>query len=346
MLDDENVLNQRDPAGALKVASKQYEQTKFNAVVNNPEHDDRPIYNIVVAGMGGSALAALVVKTWLKSEFPEPFEVVRTYDLPNYVDKDTLVIISSYSGNTEESISCLNQAKTKGAQIAVIASGGQLINTSNNDNIAYVKLPAGIQPRYGVIYNLCALVSLLANFGIVADDKISEVSGMYDWLKSESEKWDFGVTTNDNYAKKLALSAVGKTAIFYGGALSAPVAYKWKISWNENAKNLAFWNEIPEFSHNEFIGWTSHPVEKPFAVFDIVSSFEHPQILKRFEITDRLLSGMRPKSTVVNLAGDTLIKQMLWGSILADYVSIYIAILNGVDPTPVVLIEKLKAELK
>lgn len=345
MLDDENVLNQRDPAGALEVASKQYEQTKFPAEVINKEHDDRPIYNIVVAGMGGSALAALVAKTWLKSEFPEPFEVVRTYDLPNYVDKDTLVIVSSYSGNTEESIICLDQAKAKGAQIAVIASGGQLIETSKNDNIAYVQLPSGIQPRYGVIYNLCALMSLLANFGIVNNVKITEISGMYDWLKSESEKWDFGVATNDNYAKKLALSAVGKTAIFYGGSLTAPVAYKWKISWNENAKNLAFWNEIPEFSHNEFIGWTSHPVEKPFAVFDIVSNLEHPQILKRFEVTDRLLSGMRPKSTVVNLVGDTLIKQMLWGSILADYVSIYIAILNGVDPTPVALIEKLKSEL-
>ncbi|NCQ54035.1 bifunctional phosphoglucose/phosphomannose isomerase, partial [Candidatus Saccharibacteria bacterium] len=88
-----------------------------------------------------------------------------------------------------------------------------------------------------------------------------------------------------------------------------------------------------------------HPVEKPFAVFDIVSNLEHPQILKRFEVSDRLLSGLRPKSTVINLAGETAIEQMLWGSILADYVSIYLAILNGIDPTPVVLIEKLKQEL-
>ncbi len=128
--------------------------------------------------------------------------------------------------------------------------------------------------------------------------------------------------------------------------MTAPVAYKWKISWNENAKNVAFWNEFPEFNHNEFLGWTSHPVEKPFAVFDIISNFEHPQIIKRFDVSDRLLSGLRPKSTVVNLKGDSLIKQLLWGSILADYVSIYLAILNGVDPVPVVLIEKLKKELE
>jgi len=153
------------------------------------------------------------------------------------------------------------------------------------------------------------------------------------------------VLVDKNYAKQLALLAVGKTPVFYGGTLTAPVAYKWKISWNENAKNTAFWNELPEFNHNEFIGWTSHPVEKPFAVFDLVSHLEHSQILKRFEISDRLLSGQRPKSTVVNLQGDTAIKQLLWGSILADFVSIYVAILNGVDPTPVPLIEKLKQEL-
>jgi glucose/mannose-6-phosphate isomerase len=151
--------------------------------------------------------------------------------------------------------------------------------------------------------------------------------------------------TDENYAKQLAYIAVGKTPVFYGGALTAPVAYKWKISWNENAKNVAFWNEYSEFNHNEFMGWTSHPIEKPFAVFDLISKLEHPQILKRFEISDRLLSGMRPKATVINLAGETAIQQLLWGCILADFVSIYVAILNGVDPTPVGIIEKLKHEL-
>ena len=93
------------------------------------------------------------------------------------------------------------------------------------------------------------------------------------------------------------------------------------------------------------MGWASHPVEKPFAVFDLISDLEHPQILKRFEISDRLLSGKRPKATIINLAGDTAIKQLLWGSILADFASIYVAILNNIDPTPVGLIEKLKKEL-
>jgi glucose/mannose-6-phosphate isomerase len=345
MLDDANVLKQRDPNHALEIARLQYQQASYQVNLQNVEHDNRPITNIVVAGMGGSALAALFIKSWLKIELSVPFEIVRTYDLPNYVGKDTLVIASSYSGNTEETLSCLDQAESKGAQVAIIASGGKLIDHANQNQTTFALLPGGMQPRMAVIYNLRALVALLVNFKITPIGKLDEIAEKVDWLKTESAKWADEVSTNENYAKQLALQAVGKTAVFYGGALTAPVAYKWKISFNENAKNVAFWNELPEFNHNEFVGWTSHPVEKPFAVFDLVSSFEHPRILKRFEISDRLLSGFRPKSTVINLAGESVIEQMLWGCILADFVSIYVAILNNVNPTPVQLIEKLKQEL-
>jgi len=311
----------------------------------NKDHDNRGIDNIVFAGMGGSALAALLVKKWLKSELSLPFEIFRSYDLPEYVGHNTLVILSSYSGNTEETLSSLDQAILKDAQIAIITSGGKLVDIANEHQITYALLPGGLQPRMAVIDDLRALVQVLVNFDILPLERLDEIASTSDWVHSESIKWTADVPTNQNYAKQLALQSVGKTAVFYGGTLTAPVAYKWKISFNENAKNMAFWNEYPEFNHNEFIGWTSHPVEKPFAVFDIVSSFEHPQILKRFEITDRLLSGKRPKSTVINLVGNSVIEQLLWGSILADFVGIYLAILNNVNPIPVELIEKLKQEL-
>jgi glucose/mannose-6-phosphate isomerase len=345
MLDDVNVIKQHDPSGALSVAAMQYNQANFKADVQNKDHDGRQITNVVVAGMGGSALAALLVKSWLKTELNVPFEIIRSYHLPAYVGPNTLVIVSSYSGNTEEPLSCLEQAKSSKSQIAIIASDGQLTNQADANHYANVKLSTGLQPRMAVIYNLCALVSLLINFNVVPSSKLDEISNVSDWLKGEAAKWSGEITSDGNYAKQLALAAIGKTAIFYGGELTAPVAYKWKISWNENAKNVAFWNEIPEYNHNEFIGWTSHPVEKPFVVFDIISNFENQRILKRFEITDRLLSGLRPKSITVNLLGDTSIAQLLWGSILADFVSIYVAVLNGVNPTPVQLINKLKQEL-
>jgi glucose/mannose-6-phosphate isomerase len=343
-LDNENILAQRDPEGALKVAAEQFNQASFDAVITNKEHDDRPLTSIVVTGMGGSALAALLAKVWLKNDITIPFEVIRGYDLPSYVNHSTLVIASSYSGNTEETVSALGQATEKDAQLGVIASGGKLIEIADGAGIAHVTLPGGLQPRMAVIYNLRALLALLESFGIV-HDKLAEIAELSQWLGEQTAAWAPNVPTDQNYAKQLAKEAVGKTPVFYGGALTAPIAYKWKISFNENAKNIAFWNEYPEFNHNEFLGWTSHPVEKPFAVFDLISSFEHGQILKRFEISDRLLSGMRPKAIVINLVGDSLIAQMLWASILADYVSIYVAVLNGVDPTPVELIEKFKKEL-
>lgn len=343
-LDNLQVVAQKDPAGALKVAAEQYTQARFGATVFNQDHDDRQITSLVVTGMGGSALAALVAKVWLKNDLTIPFEIIRGYDLPKYVSNQTLVIASSYSGNTEETISALGQAKAAGAQIGVIASGGRLIDIVGESSIAHVQLPSGLQPRMAVIYNLRALVALLETFGVITD-KSAEIESLADWLGSETARWIAEVPFEENIAKQLAEEAVGKTPVFYGGALTAPLAYKWKISWNENAKNVAFWNEYPEFNHNEFMGWASHPIEKPFAVFDLRSSLEHPQIQKRFEISDRLLSGKRPKATVVQLSGDSLIAQLLWGSILADFVSIYVAILNGVDPTPVELIEKLKHEL-
>ena len=345
MLDDTNVLENKDPSRALAVAVAECAQAEFDVDIWNEDNDNRPIFNVVVAGMGGSALAAMLVKVWLKEQLKIPFEVLRSYDIPAYVGENTLVIASSYSGNTEETLSALEQAELKGAQIGIIAAGGQLIDTAESYRIAHVALPENLQPRMAVIYNLRALVGLLANFKVVSRDKLDEIKDTAGWLKLESSQWSGDVPVEKNYAKQLALEAVGKTPVFYGGTLTAPVAYKWKISWNENAKNVAFWNEYPEFNHNEFLGWTSHPIEKPFAIFDLISNFEHSQILKRFEVSDRLLSGMRPKATVINLVGESVIAQMLWGSILADFVSIYVAILNNVDPTPVDLIEKLKKEL-
>lgn len=346
MLDDLSVIQQKDPSGALKVASESYAQTAFSADVIYPEHDGRNIKSVVVLGMGGSALAGLVFKSWMHSSLKVPFEVCRTYDSPGYIDSNTLVIASSYSGNTEETLSALEQAQEVGAVLGVITSGGKLLEIANNENIAHVQLPGGFQPRMAVTLNLRALTALLVNFGLIDKSKFEEIAATHDWLKEESIRWQAEVRTSDNLAKQIALASVGKTPIFYGGSLTAPIAYRFKIAWNENAKNVSYWNELPEMNHNEFMGWTSHPIEKPFAIFDIVSNLENPRTIKRFNVTDRLLSGMRPKAFRIDLAGDSALKQMLWGGILADFASIYTAILNGVDPMPVDLIEKLKQELK
>ena len=344
MLDDQNLLSEKDPFGALEVALNQYKQAELVSEVINP-NSGATINKVVVTGMGGSALAALLIKSWQESKLNITFEIVRDYKLPNYVDDKTLVIASSYSGNTEETLSCLDEALKKGANIGCVSSGGKLVEIAKNNELPYVVLPSGIQPRMGVIANLRAILAVLVSYGVVSQSDFDEVKNLGPWLNIESKKWGRDVSTSENQAKQLALLSAGKTAIFYSSTAMGGVAYKWKISWNENAKNVAFWNVLPEFNHNEFMGWTSHPVEKPYVVFDLRSSFDHPKITKRFEISDRLLSGKRPKANVIELQGESVIAQMLWASIFADFVSIYLAILNGVDPSKVELIEKLKQEL-
>ena len=345
VLDDANTIKQRDRDDALGVAAKLYEQAEYDCVLQHTENDGRAIENIVIAGMGGSALAADVLKVLLRDSLTVPFEVVKGYTLPGYVNEATLVITSSHSGNTEETVACLEQAIAKGCQIAVTSTGGKLQEIADANEIMFAPIHPGTQPRMGMIYNLRSILRILVEFGVTERAVYDDMATLSGWLQQESALWAADVPTDHNYAKQLALIAVGKTPIFYAGSLMAPVAYKWKISWNENAKNVAFWNYLPEFNHNEFLGWTSHPVEKPFAVFDLVSELEHPRVLKRFSLSDQLLSGRRPKSTIVPIAGDTLAKQFLWGCILADFVSIYVGILNNVDPTQVDLIEKFKKEL-
>ena len=195
------------------------------------------------------------------------------------------------------------------------------------------------------IYHLRGLLKLLSQFEVIDDSLYRAVAARGAWLKDQLSQWAEDVPTADNYAKQLALKLVGSTQVFYAGELTWPLAYKWKISFNESAKNVAFWNQYPEFSHNEFIGWSSHPVDKPYKVVDFRSSLERPRIRERMELTDRLLSGMRPKAEVIELQGETLVEQLLWGLALGEIVSIYAGILNGVNPEPVALVEQLKKEL-
>ncbi len=345
MLDDANVVKQRDHDDALGVAARLVDQLTFSPVLRDSGHDGREIRHIIVAGMGGSALSADLAKTLLVDVLQVPFEVVKDYSLPKYASNDTLVILSSHSGNTEETVACFAEARQRGCQLAVIATGGKLDELAGEHHVMFAPIPHDTQPRMAMIYNLRALLAVLIEYKLISSKLSHEIADAHAWLEGEADNWVKEMPIERNYAKQLALIAVGKTPVFYGGSLSSSVAYKWKISWNENAKNVAFWNHYPEFNHNEFLGWTSHPIEKPFVIFDLVSDKENPRILKRFELSDKLLSGRRPKAQVIHLAGDSIVKQLLWGCVLADFVSIYVAILNNIDPTQVDLIEKFKKEL-
>lgn len=348
MLDDLKYIHQRDGQDALGIAEKGWRQYvhKFDIEISWPDKDWRP-KAVAVAGMGGSALAAVAF-----AKIPGlsiPFEVVRDYDLPGYVDDSHLLVCSSYSGNTEETLSVINQAlalpESKRPRIACISSNGQLQKIAKNQNLTVVSLPSGYQPRFTFGYQYGALAQLFEKVGLVKGlgEQIEQAAEI---VKKITQSWRPDVPVKENLAKRIALDLAGKSVVIYSSSQMFPAAYKWKISLNENAKNVAWCNQYPEFNHNEFLGWTSHPTQKPYAIVELKSQHDHPQIQKRFEVSDRLLSGRRPAPIVVDIPkGVSQLEDLMWVVALGDFVSIYLALANNVNPTPVDLIEKLKKDL-
>jgi glucose/mannose-6-phosphate isomerase len=341
MLDDLKMIHNRDAEDALGIAEKQWQQLGHVYEIAVPKFPD--IRNVVMAGMGGSAFPAVFLHSWPGTTLP--FEIVRGYELPNYVDPHTLFICSSYSGNTEETLSALRAAITAQAVVVVISAGGKLMDVARAQGYPLFVIPGGIQPRMSAFYIYAALVQLLEPLGIVPAGSTQEMSQAGQWLHGQTAGWRPDVVTAKNTAKQLAQELMGRSIVVYSGPKLFPAANKWKICSNENAKNVAWVNQYPEFNHNEFIGWSSHPVDKPYAVIEIRSNLEHERVQKRFIVTERLLSGRRPSPHIVIPEGETLLQQLVWTSNFSDFVSLYLALLNGVNPTPVDLVEKLKTEL-
>ena len=341
MLDDLAYIHRVDKADTLGIAEKEPEQLLHNFA---SDFSAGPVANVVYAAMGGSALAAALSQTW--PGYRVPFEIVRGYDLPNYVSSATLCVVASNSGNTEEALSSLAQAEQKEAQIVVITSGGKLLEIAREKNYPLYVIPQVKQPRYGVFYNLKALVEVSSVYGVSADQNITSLSEAVPFLREKARSWGPSTPIKDNRAKQIALDSLGKSVVIYAGPKMAPAAYKWKISFNENAKQIAWTGTYPEFNHNEFIGWSEQPVNKPYQVIDLRSSFEHPRVLQRFALSERLLSGRRPAPEVVNAEGANILQQLLYCVLLGDFVTLYSAIATGINPEPVELVEKFKDLLK
>lgn len=343
MLDDLKLIHERDTQDTLGVAADQWQQLNY-VFTPSGRREFGSVRNVVYAAMGGSALAAPLVKTW--PGVPVPLEVVRDYDLPGYVGRDTLVILSSYSGGTEETLSALEQAEAKGAQIAIVTSGGKLQEAAEAKDYLLMLLPQTRFARCGTFANFRATLEILAIAGVLGRDEFEpQLQEAAAFGKQAAQKWRPEVPTASNPAKQLARELIGKSIVVYSGSKLYPAAYKWKIGFNENAKQVAWSNQLPEFNHNELTGWTRQPVDKPYAVIDLRSELDNPRISKRFEVSARLLSGMRPEPYVVRVEGDTLGQQLVWAIMYGDFVGLYLAILSGINPAPLEIVDKLKRAL-
>jgi len=340
-LDDLQKIHERDQADSLGAAAGEWRQLTAEVPVI-PECKPGTILNVVYAAMGGSAAAGQMAAAW--PGLRVPFEVARGYEIPAYVGQQTLFIAASHSGNTEETLEAVGHAAEAGAVIAVLTGGGELAALARERGYPLALLPGTRQPRFAGISNLVVLVTLLEQAGLCDVDH-DELTAAAEFMHAETENWLPTVPAAKNPAKQIAQECMGRSVVVYSGPQLAPAAHKWKIAVNESAKQVAWQGTLPEFNHNEFTGWSKQPEQKPYAVIELRSRLEHPRIQKRFELTERLLSGLRPAPVVVEVKGDTLLQQLVWASVLGDFVGVYLALLNGLDPTSLPLVDKLKQAL-
>ncbi len=300
--------------------------------------------NIVLAGMGGSALAAELFKNIYIDKLSVPFEIIRDYNLPSYVESNTLVIISSYSGNTEETISCFHQAMKKQAKIVIATSGGKLYSLADKLKLPLIDLPSGLQPRLGYFATFKGLIKLLSYIELIADKNIiGEIDFLADWLDIIKSNWNKD-KLNNNQAIDLATDLSNHPIAIYSGPMMRFAALKWKINFNENSKQLAFYNTFPEFNHNEFNGWI-FPKNKNFKTIYIESSLESKINKKRMNISEDILSEHGFNPITIETMGRNLMQHIFSTVLFGDYISAYLGEINNINPLTVPLVEDLKRGL-
>ncbi|MFN3346365.1 MAG: bifunctional phosphoglucose/phosphomannose isomerase [Candidatus Bipolaricaulaceae bacterium] len=293
--------------------------------------------NAVVLGMGGSAIAGDILARFSTV----PVVTVRDYAIPAWVNADTLLIAISYSGETEETLSAFREGLRRTRRAVALTTGGALAALCEEQDVPWIPVPPGFQPRAALAFLLFPLLGCFARLGYVRENPtsvIAQLRKLRDACVPEQ---------NENSAQDLAQTLVGKIPVVYGAGVTAPVAYRWKTQINENAKQPAHWAELPELCHNEIVGYEL--AGKVFAqgvVIFLRTSFDHPRVAKRVEILKEVLAARGLAFLEVWGEGETPLTQALWLLYFGDWVSFYLALLNGVDPTPVQPIQELKRRLK
>jgi glucose/mannose-6-phosphate isomerase len=295
-----------------------------------------PIHTIVICGMGGSGIGGKIVAQWVEKESPIPVIVLQDYDLPTFVNEHTLVIGSSYSGNTEETLAAVKQAKTKGAHIMGITSGGELESFCASNNYDYVIVPGGNPPRSATAFSIVQLINIFVKFGIISDANLAEMRKSSDLLIQESE-------SIHALAKKIADFLYGKVGVIYSSPQYEAIAIRARQQFNENSKYLSWHHTIPEMNHNELVGWGCG--DDRFAVLMLHTNDMNPRNQKRFEITKSTIEKKAAGVMDIEGIGATQIEKSFYLIHLVDWASYYLCELNKVDIMDIVVIDFLKDEL-
>ncbi len=298
---------------------------------------EREIKHIVVSGMGGSGIGGLLLKDALKHKLAIPFEVSNDYQLPASCNQHTLVICSSYSGNTEETISSLQDALRKGCMIACVTTGGKLHELAKSNNLPVILIPGGMPPRTCLGYSSVAQLFILKHSGLIDEQFIADIKSTAAMLSAQ--KNEIQLT-----AKIIADRFQNTIPLIYADISIYAVALRWKQQINENAKMACFANVLPEMNHNELVAF--HEADQRIGVIYLRHNHEHPQTAKRFELTSELIQEKICCSTNVAATSASALENMFYLIHVGDWVSLYLSQLKGVDPIKIDMLDWLKTALE
>lgn len=343
-----NELKRRDPEGmyeaVLAFAHQLTDGRRRAKDARLKQWPKRECTGVVVAGMGGSAIGGDLLKALSIDYSDVPIATVRSYTLPAWVDAATAVIASSYSGNTEETLATMDEALARGAQVLAITTGGRMAQKAQANELDIVQLPAGLQPRAALPYSLSALLTVCERLNIVpfTDGDWTEAAEV---TKRQAERLK-DPAAPDNAAMAMALTFQNRFPVIYSSEQLEPANVRWRNQIHENAKTLAVGNLLPEMNHNEIMGWARFGSELgQLAVVALRDRDDHRRTQRRLEVTRSLLEPHAYCWHEVHSEGRSRLARILSLMYMSDWVSLYLAILNKVDPSPVGLIASLKAAL-
>ena len=347
-LDDPKVYRELDPAdmrGRIRELPQQCLKAWQQALDFELPPEYSTVDKVVVLGMGGSAIGGDLLSSLVAAESKVPISVNRDYDLPAYLDGNTFIITSSYSGMTEETLSSFTQALSIPAKKLVLTTGGKLKALAEENSVPVFTINYVAQPRAALAHSFFPLLGICQRLGLVSS-KTGEVKEMAQVLENLQTTIDDACPTTRNPAKQLAAKLHSYLVIIYGAGILSSVAQRWKTQINENSKAWAFYEVFPELNHNAVVGY-EFPSELAPRAFVILlrSQHLHPRTLIRYDVITDILSQAEVNYEIVDGFGESALSQMMSLILFGDWVSYYLALLYGTDPSPVKVIDYLKKRL-
>jgi len=348
-LDNWTLFHKIDPADMLSRIAELPQQCRdawanVQGLALPPKYHQ--VNKIVILGMGGSAIGGDLLRALAEPECALPIVTNRDYTVPAFVNAETLVIASSYSGNTEETLSAFDQAREREAKLLAITTDGKLARQARELGVPLLTFRYQSQPRAALGYSLVSLIGVVQKLGFIGD-KEADLEEAVVVMESLQEEIRESVPVTENPAKQLAKQLYGHLAVVYGAGYLAEVANRWKTQFNENSKAWSFFEPLPELNHNAVVGYQfPSDLAKKVMVVMLTSSHDHPRHKVRSQVTQEILARQGVSCEAVSARGGSPLAQILSAIHFGDYVSYYLAMLYEVDPTPVKVIDYLKERLE